>query len=155
MHSQNLFSFVTLIRFSLLPVHSCQQFQQIYIYICSLFAQCSVRVWVPKCPQIQFVLPPSKCWHLTQTNTERERAKEGERERKGRRIKSWQANPFSEFVLCFRTLDITLPLHIPHPALVQLFLPHCLVSFRFVVVYLGMDWRLEREWERGGTHCSA
>lgn len=74
----------------------------------------------------------------------RERKRKRERERKGRRIKSWQANPFSEFVLCFRTLDITLPLHIPHPALVQLFLPHCLVSFRFVVVYLGMDRRLER-----------
>lgn len=150
MYSQNLFSFVTLIRFSLLPVHSCQQFRQIYIYICSLFAQCSVRVWVPKWPQIQFVLPPSKCWHLTQTNTERERANEGERERKGRRIKSWQANPFSEFVLCFRTLDITLPLHIPHPALVQLFLPHCLVSFRFVVVYLGMARRQEQVRENGG-----
>lgn len=79
----------------------------------------------------------------------RERKKEEERERKGWRIKSWQANPFSEFVLCFRTLDITLPLHIPLPALVQLFLPHCLVSFRFVVVYLGMETG-ESKGKRGG-----
>lgn len=77
------------------------------------------------------------------TDKYKKRERNREREYSERQSgKSWQANPFSEFVLCFRTLDITLPLHIPLPtALFQLFLPHCLVSFRFVVVYLGLHRR--------------
>lgn len=48
------------------------------------------------------------------TDKYKKRERNREREYSERQSgKSWQANPFSEFVLCFRTLDITLPLHIP------------------------------------------